>query len=175
MSPSNIFVVGAFVGEGLKPAIPPPCKYSSPPVPAIDLFMFIFLGSLTPSVQNKKSSKTLIPVIIEFLLKFKILGATKNTSSLPLTVTALLKVIVHLLLPESYAISVTVTSSFILTLACVKVIPALTPVLFIVELPPSGILIVTELFAAVLAFVETLYISIKTYFELLFKVSYSNI
>ena len=58
------------------PAMPPPTKYSIPPVPAIDLFMLIFLGSLRLSVQKMKSSRMLMPVIIV---------SFENLSTLPLS------------------------------------------------------------------------------------------
>ena len=44
-------------------------------VPSIQRCMFIFLGSLTPSVQNKSPSITFIPVTIVSSVNFKTLLA----------------------------------------------------------------------------------------------------
>ena len=89
MSPVNISVVGLTVA---KLVTPPPCRYSVPPVPAIDLFIFILLGSVALSVQNSKSSITLIPVIILFLSKCKTLSASKDIVAPLLTEIFLLNI-----------------------------------------------------------------------------------
>ena len=47
-------------------------------VPSLHLLIFIFLGSVKPSVQNNKSSIIFIAVIFLSFLKFKTLGASNK-------------------------------------------------------------------------------------------------
>ena len=89
MSPTFSVFIEAYV------LIPAPTKNSTPPVPAIDLGILIFLGSLLLSVQNIKSSKMFIPVIIVFLLKFKTLSPWNVTLSFGLTVVEALVLTPH--------------------------------------------------------------------------------
>ena len=176
MSPSN----GELSGLDVVLSTPPlsaPFKYILPPVPLQDLSMFIFLGSCTPSVQNIKSSRTFIPVMIISLWNSKTGSAWNLIASVAVTVIAVSIITFHLLTVVSYNISVTLMLSPVLYTSLAILMPIRIPDWLNVELDENPV--IWKLFWATVVVVLIVFltwtISTNTYLCFLVTVLYSNI